>query len=134
MQVTAVASDNAVEPPPNVGAQQLGAINCQNGADFRLGQIGAGVARPPKIEVLHVSAVNGAAAARYLMMFDATGDPQAGSSPTAVWPLGSAAGQGVSTPYRYRAQQPAGLLSFWTSSTPNTLTATVDCLISVVAR
>lgn len=132
--LTTIAANEALSPPEGVGSDLYSAICMQGGADARLGQLAIGITRPPKIEVLHVSGVNGAAAARYLMMFDLAGDPQAGSRPAAVWPLGNVAGLGVSVPFRYRQRQRGGLLSFWTSSTPNTLTSTLDCSIQVLAR
>lgn len=137
IHLTTIASNEAVEPPPDVGSDLYSAILMVGGADSRLGQLTIGTTRPPRIEVLRVSAVNGAAAARYLMMFDIQGDPQGGGlqRPLMVWPMGSLAGEGISVPFRYRQrQQPDGLLSFWASSTPQTFTAALDCSIQVVAR
>lgn len=134
LQVTAVASDEAVEPPPRLGTlQNVPTAGYVVASSFNEATIGLTVS--PQKELVAVSAMNGAAAARYLHMFDiatALGVPANGTAPIMCWPLGAAAGQGVvDESVRYRATRNLVLA---VSSTPVTFTNAADCALSAVWR
>lgn len=137
--VTVVASNQAVDPPPLIGAMRTG-----NGlvsshfiaqeVDLNVPTI-AGEIIVPQPELVGIQAVNGAGgAARYLMYFETNLDPLAnGSIPQMIWPLGDSDGDGVvDFLVRWRAQN--NFMRLRASSTPFVLTTQTDCPIQAFVR
>lgn len=135
VDVSIAASNEAVDAPTDIGAELAGQcfLSSGGGGSGGIGVNIAGVQIPPHLEVLTVRGVNGAAAARYLMLFDSNAVvPANGDAPLMSWPLGDLAGEGLGGQrIGYRAKLRPQLV---VSSTPLTLTLAADCFISADLR
>lgn len=101
--VTIIATDEAINTPEWVGRTPV-ADSPGTPIDLTPNVL---TGTPPRIEVVGVQAVNKSAAARYLQLFDtASGALAGGATPNFVWPLGAAAGNGISDmTFRYRLRR-----------------------------
>jgi hypothetical protein len=132
LKVVYVASDEAVDPPPLLGAIPLAGgpagLTYGMAATATLGSFS--VPTLPNPEVVAVQAyINEAVVApapRYLHMFDSAAPVIInGTAPRLAWPLGSTPGDGIFD-FKVRYRTPRGL-AFRASSTAATLTAVADC-------
>jgi hypothetical protein len=117
-----------------VGAVPMGPLLSANGVAASQGNQPIGGYSCPRLELLSLQAVNGAAAPRYLHLHDATDGlvAIAGLAPLMIWPLGESIGDGiVDDTIRYRAR---GVPRLVVSSTLLTTTEVADCAVSAVVR
>lgn len=130
------ASNEAVELPPDLGSEIAAMVYLQAaaaGVATGLGVNIAGVQIPNRLELVNVRASNGAAAARFLQLFDTNLPIVAdGTAPLMEWPLGAAIGAGLGlASVRYRSINRVQLVA---SSTTRVLTVQTDCTISAEVR
>lgn len=132
-----VEASNELAPiPPGLGSVSMGTILALGGGTFAtLGIAGVFNVPAPALELLSVQGVNAAGAARYLHVHDvalATVVGVAGASPVLCFPMGEAAGDGISeTEIYYRAREHLVLVP---SSTPTSTTPVLDCGVSAMVR
>lgn len=131
-RVSGVASDEAVEAPAWVGVIRATATAALANQLF-LNIAGISTLMPSP-EVVGISAANGAAAARWLHLYDqATNAGIAGGTPQLCFPMGSATGQGfVDNTFRYRPMSGGIILAV--SSTLATTTLAADCTLNALFR
>lgn len=121
--ISVVCADEAIAPPKDLGALRLAA---------NVGAASFNTTNMPMPELLGVGGVNGAAAARFLMLLDSSALP-GGRVPNLVWPLGNVAGQGFAD-YNLRWRTTQGFFWIAVSSTLNVCTLAVDCEMHAFVR
>lgn len=120
--ITVIASDQAVEAPPLLGAICGGAFG-----NFIT------TANMPFPELVGVAGVTQAAgAARFMLLVEGSALPN-GRVPRMVWPLGSGSGQGFAD-YALRYRTTNGFFNLCASSTANVCTLVADCWVSFFVR
>lgn len=134
VDVSVVASNDAVQVPDDLGAANGGDCFLTANAISGLGVNIAGVQLPSRLELLSVRAINGAAAPRFLQLHDLAGTAVVplGAVPLMSWPMGATIGDGIrETRVRYRSVNTIKLV---VSSTMNTHTAQVDGSVGAQLR
>jgi hypothetical protein len=145
INVTVVASDQANDSPPLIGAMRTGSGGLTAEIDRMVPAVDLNVYSNPAIfvvpqpELIGLLAVNGAGGtfaapvARFLQYFENDGVLNAGDTPQMEWPMGNVDGEGlVDWNVRWRSQ--VDVMRFRFSSTPQTFTSVTDCFMQVFVR
>ncbi len=132
LNVTVVATDEAVDPPPWVGCVR-GSLQIAGAAPIIWG--GGAATGGLAAELVYVQGMNGAAAARWLHVHDIEGALYPGRAPELIFPLGAAIGSGYAGEVKgFRCTNEYRGIVIVASSTMLTTTQANDCAFQAIIR